>query len=191
MSDNNENVRLTAPENPEYKTTPDGSRYVEIVPSKLNVTEQRITREKSRFKGFVYHSPEYTDLELALKIVGSDLMLYALNAFVQRAIYTRVQNTLNADLPEDPAKQNEVITRLLQQNPDRFSIQDALDFKYGEREVTPTSVSRQITKKMMEASKLMSEGKMSEASAIYTQVSELMQIFNEALAAKMRDVEAE
>lgn len=181
-----------------------GTRYVEVSDT-LNVDENVISRE-GLFKGFAYHVPTPKTLAGALQVFGGDegAMIDALARTINNMVYIRAIAKLRNKLTQDQGKDEKVkvwqarhkdeIESLKKTDPVLFSIEDALNFRPGERELTPAGLVRQIGKAMTEATKLMSSGKLAEATKAFAKVEELtkrFQAINEQLQAQAAALDGE
>lgn len=150
----------------------------------LAVEESVITRE-GLFKGFVYHVPSPKTLNGALQLFGGDegSLLDALARVLSQMVYARAMSKLRskvvADQREDETvkawleRHSDDIESLKLTDPILIGVEDAVNFKPGERELTPSGIIRALGKAQTLATKLLGEGKIADAMQQFTRIQEL------------------
>jgi len=150
----------------------------------LAVEESVITRE-GLFKGFVYHVPSPKTLNGALQLFGGDegSLLDALARVLSQMVYARAMSKLRskvvADQREDETvkawleRHSDDIESLKLTDPILIGVEDAVNFKPGERELTPSGIIRALGKAQTFATKLLGEGKIADAMQQFTRIQEL------------------
>lgn len=177
-----------------------GQRNVSINDN-LQVNEIVVDRE-GPLKGFVYHVPVPKNVAGALAIFGGDeaAMLDALSSKVQAMVYVRAANKLRAILTADQ-KENESIRNWMDRHsaeieaarlssPVLFSVDDAVQFRPGERELTPAGLVRLLGKTQVEAQKALSEGNMALAIEKFEAVKAIVERITAYTEALKKQAEA-
>jgi len=147
--------------------------YIRI-DEQLRVVKCVVSRDGSNLKGAVYHIPQYDSLDAVLEKFGSDVVLDSINAIIAQRMW---QKTANKVKPEtaDPVQIQKHYENLLAADPVIGSVQDAVDFKLGQRDLSLSALGRAVPK----AIKALTEATM---SGDVTKIAEATAALNDILA---------
>lgn len=174
------------------------SQFYEIVSEdgnlQLNVTQETISREKSEYKGFVYHVPQFNNITTLLTFLGEEQVLGLANAKIATMVATRATNRIDREVSDKIGDRKEkegetedqyslrrlnAIKERLLSNPIAFTATEAVNYIPGERELSLPSLLAKINKLNKTAQEYLKANELSRAMELFDSIKSLMSVMNE------------
>lgn len=175
-----------------YKEDPiEKIRYVEVSDS-VRVDEVVVSRE-GPFKGLIIHNIRLANTGAAVEKYSEETTVGLINTRLGNLQYIKAINRLKAKLSEDKNSWPQEVARLTETNKVIFSIEDALEFVPGERELTLKQLGLLVNKANKDAYDQMNSGdvvKAKETMELAFQLMERMQKMNLDRLAQIQAAEA-
>lgn len=164
MSDETTTNQEAVVSNYMYQEDPSTKQRFVVVDDGYKVVEELITREGSLLKGFTWHRQEFDSASKAIEILGDETVRDIINDRVAQLTYIRAVGGVKGQLTgDDEAAWKVQLENLFPTDKNIFSVEQAMQFKPGERELSPKRLSKLIATAFSNYRKLLQSGKREEA----------------------------